>query len=305
MRRYILRRLLQGIALLVVLALVVFALARVTGNPADLLLSEDATAEDRAHLLRALGLDRPVHEQLVLFLGGAVRGDLGQSIRYRKPAVEVFFERLPNTLTLLPLALVGAVVLAIPLGLLAAVYRGTLIDRACGAIAVLGIATPSFWLGIVLIYVFSIKLGLLPSARMGGPSHYILPAVTLTCFFTAATARLTRSSILDVLDMDYVRYARLKGVPEFVVIIRHVLRNAFITILNIVALQLGILLGGSVITEFIFSWPGIGRLSLEAVYNRDYPVIQATVVVAAAFFVVINLLVDIIYSATDPRVSRK
>ena len=200
MQRFILRRLLQGTVLLAVLALVVFALARVTGNPADLLLPEDATREDRAHLLRALGLDRPIHEQLVLFLGGALRGDLGYSIRYRKPAVEVFLERLPNTLKLVPLALVGAVAMAIPLGVLAAVRRGTLIDRACGAIAVLGIATPSFWLGIVLIYVFSIKLGWLPSARMGGPGHYVLPAVTLGAFLVAGMMRLVRSSVLEILD---------------------------------------------------------------------------------------------------------
>src|SRR5688572_2149824 len=173
MQRYILRRLAQGIVLLFVLAIVVFSLARVTGNPADLLLPEDASREDRAHLLKALGLDRPVHEQLIVFMKGAVRGDLGQSIRYRKPAVEVFFERLPNTLMLVPLALLSAVVISIPLGLLAAVYRGTFIDRICGTVAVLGIAVPSFWLGIVLIYVFSILLGWLPSARMGGPAHYV------------------------------------------------------------------------------------------------------------------------------------
>ena len=172
-------------------------------------------------------------------------------------------------------------------------------------LALLGQSIPAFWAGIMLILLFAVQLGWFPPSGYGGPKHVILPAVTLALFFSAATARLTRSSILDVLDMDYVRYARLKGVPEFVVIMRHVLRNAFITILNIVALQLGLLLGGAVITEFIFSWPGIGRLSLDAIYNRDYPVIQATVVVAASFFVVINLLVDIIYSATDPRVSRR
>src|SRR3989454_6435696 len=161
--------------LLFVLALVIFGLARLSGNPADLLLREDATQEDRAHVMRALGLDRPIHEQLYLFLGGALRGDLGDSIRYRKPATEVFFERLPNTLRLLPLAMVRAIAIAIPLGVLAAVYRGTIIDRVSGAVAVLGFATPSFWLGIVLIYVFSIKLGVLPSSRMGAPSQYPVP----------------------------------------------------------------------------------------------------------------------------------
>jgi peptide/nickel transport system permease protein len=185
-QRYILRRLLQGVVLLFVLALVIFALARVTGNPADLLLPEDATADDRAHLLRALGLDRPVHEQLVNFLSGAVRGDLGVSIRYRKPAVEVFFERLPNTLMLVPLALVVAIVVSIPLGLLAAVYRGTFIDRVCSGIAV-------------------------PSARMGGPTHYILPTITLGAFLVAGMMRLVRSSVLEILDSEFVKLARIKG----------------------------------------------------------------------------------------------
>jgi len=194
---------------------------------------------------------------------------------------------------------------AIPLGIISALKRGTIFDRIGMSLALLGQSIPAFWAGIMMILLFSVTLGWLPPSGYGGLSHVILPAVTLALFFAAATARLTRSSVLDILDMDYVRYARLKGVPEFVVVMRHVLRNSFITILNIVALQLGLLLGGAVITEFIFSWPGIGRLSLDAIYNRDYPVIQATVVVAASFFVVINLLVDIIYSATDPRVSRR
>src|SRR5436309_2014436 len=181
------------------------------------MLPEDATADDRAHLERALGLDRPVYQQLTIFLKGAVRGDLGQSIRYRKPAVEVFFERLPNTLTLVPLALLAAIVVSIPLGLLAAVYRGTLIDRVCATIAVLGIATPSFWLGIVLIYVFSIQLGWLPSARMGGPAHYVLPVITLSAFLVAGMMRLVRSSVLEVLDTEFVKLARIKGLSQTVV----------------------------------------------------------------------------------------
>src|SRR5262245_21287655 len=210
MQRYILRRFLQSVVVLVVLALVVFALARVTGNPADLLLPEDASRDDREHLLKALGLDRPLPEQLWKFLGGALHGDLGTSIRYRKPAVEVFLERLPNTLTLVPLALVSALVVAIPLGLLAAVYRGTVVDRLSGAIAVLGIATPSFWLGVVLIYIFSIQLGWLPSARMGSPAHYVLPTITLAAFLVAGMMRLVRSSVLEILDTEYIKLARIK-----------------------------------------------------------------------------------------------
>jgi peptide/nickel transport system permease protein len=302
MQRYILRRLLQGVVLLFVLALVVFALARVTGNPADLLLPEDATAEDRADLLRTLGLDRPLPEQLFAFLGGAVRGDLGRSIRYRKPAVEVFFERLPNTLTLVPLALIAAVVISIPLGLLAAVYRGTLIDRACSTLAVLGIATPSFWLGIVLIYVFSIQLGWLPSARMGGPTHYILPVITLSAFLVAGMMRLVRSSVLEVLDSEFVKLARIKGLSSTVVLWKHCLRNALIPVVTLFGVFFALLVTGAIVTETVFAWPGVGRLTYEAVIFRDYPLLQAVILLKAIIVLGVNLAVDVLYAYLDPRV---
>jgi peptide/nickel transport system permease protein len=301
-QRYILRRLLQGVLLLAVLAVVVFALARVTGNPADLLLREDATQEDRAHLLRALGLDRPVHEQLGIFLAGALRGDLGQSIRYRKPAVDVFFERLPNTLTLVPLALFGAVLLAIPLGMLAAVYRGTLLDRAANAVAVLGIATPSFWLGIVLIYVFSIQLGWLPSARMGSPAHYVLPAITLGAFLVAGMTRLVRSSVLEVLDSEFVKLARIKGISEAAVLWKHCLRNALIPVVTLFGVFFALLVTGAIVTETVFAWPGVGRLTYEAVIFRDYPLLQAVILLKAIIVLGVNLVVDILYAYLDPRV---
>ncbi len=302
MQRYIVRRLLQGALLLVILALIVFALARVTGNPADLLLREDATQEDRAHLLKALGLDRPLHEQLIVFLGGAVRGDLGQSIRYRKPAVDVFFERLPNTLTLVPLALFGAVIMAIPLGMLAAVYRGTLLDRAANAVAVLGVATPSFWLGIVLIYVFSIQLGWLPSARMGSPAHYVLPAITLGAFLVAGMTRLVRSSVLEVLDSEFVKLARLKGVSELTVLWKHCLRNALIPVVTLFGVFFALLVTGAIVTETVFAWPGVGRLTYEAVIFRDYPLLQAVILLKAIIVLGVNLVVDILYAYLDPRV---
>jgi ABC-type dipeptide/oligopeptide/nickel transport system permease component len=238
-------------------------------------------------------------------VGKVIRGDFGLSFRHQEPAMKILLDRVPASLYLSLVATLLSICIAIPLGIISAIKRGTIFDRIGMTLALLGQSIPAFWAGIMMILLFSVKLGWFPPSGYGGPNHVALPAVTLAFFFAAATARLTRSSILDVLDMDYVRYARLKGVPEFVVIMRHVLRNAFITILNIVALQLGLLLGGAVITEYIFSWPGIGRLSLDAIYNRDYPVIQATVVVAASFFVIINLLVDMIYSATDPRVGKK
>jgi ABC-type dipeptide/oligopeptide/nickel transport system permease component len=301
-QRFILRRLLQSVAVLLVLALVVFALARVTGNPADLLLPEDATADDRAHLLRVLGLDRPVHEQLIFFLSGAVRGDLGQSIRYRKPAVELFLERLPNTLKLVPLALGGAVLLAIPLGLLAAVRRGTAVDRAAGALAVLGIATPSFWLGVVLIYVFSIHLGWLPSARMGGPAHYVLPTITLGVFLVAGMMRLVRSSVLEVLDSEFVKLARIKGLPWSVVVWKHCLRNALIPVVTLFGVYFSLLVTGAIVTETVFAWPGVGRLTYEAVIFRDYPLLQAVILMKAIIVLAVNLGVDILYAYLDPRV---
>jgi len=301
-QRYILRRVVQSVALLFVLALIIFALARVSGNPADLLLREDATQEDRAHLLRVLGLDRPVHEQLYLFLAGALRGDLGESIRYRKPAVEVFFERLPNTLKLLPLAMVGALGIAIPLGVLAAVYRGTFVDRASGAIAVLGLATPSFWLGIVLIYIFSIKLGVLPSSRMGGPSHYVLPAITLGLFLVAGMMRLVRSSLLEVMGSEFVKLARIKGLSQTVVIWKHCLSNALIPVTTLFGVYFALLITGAIVTETVFAWPGVGRLTYEAVIFRDYPMLQAVILLKAIIVLGVNLSVDILYAYLDPRV---
>jgi peptide/nickel transport system permease protein len=302
MQRFIARRVVQSLGVLVVLALVVFALARVTGNPADLLLPEDATRDDREHLLKALGLDRPVHEQLVKFLSGALHGDLGTSIRYRKPTVEGFLERLPNTLTLVPLALISAVDIAIPLGLLAAVYRGTIIDRLSGAIAVLGISTPSFWIGIILIYVFSIQLGWLPSARMGGPAHYVLPTITLAAFLVAGMMRLVRSSVLEILDTEYVKLARIKGLSQTVVIWKHCLRNALIPVVTLFGVFFALLVTGAIVTETVFAWPGVGRLTYEAVIFRDYPLLQAVILMKATIVLGVNLGVDILYAYLDPRV---
>lgn len=302
MQRYVVRRLLQSVVVLVVLAVVVFSLARVTGNPADLLLPEDANADDRAHLLHALGLDQPVHVQLRVFLLGALHGDLGTSIRYRQPAVQVFLERLPNTLSLVPLALATAVLVAIPLGVLAAVRRGTLVDRISGVIAVLGIATPSFWLGVVLIYVFSVKLGWLPSARMGGPSHYVLPVITLSGFLVAGMTRLVRSSLLEVLDTEFVKLARIKGLPEVVVIWKHGLRNALIPVVTLFGVFFALMVTGAIVTETVFAWPGVGRLTYEAVIFRDYPLLQALILLQATIVLGVNLVVDILYAYLDPRV---
>jgi peptide/nickel transport system permease protein len=305
MGAFLVRRFFQSIIVILGVIVITFLISRVAGDPVTLLLPPEATAEQRAYLTKDLGLDQPLYIQLVTYVSKVVRGDFGVSFRHNEPAMKLLVERIPASLYLSLVATLISICVALPLGIISAIKRGTIFDRIGMTLALFGQSAPAFWTGIMLILLVAVKLRWLPPSGFGGPINVILPALTIASFFTAATARLTRSSVLDVLDSEYVRYARLKGVPEFVVIMRHVLRNSFITILNIVALQLGVLFGNSVITEFIFAWPGIGRLSLEAIYNRDYPVIQAAVVVIACFFVVINLLVDIVYSLTDPRVSRR
>jgi peptide/nickel transport system permease protein len=302
MTRYIVNRLLQGLVLLCLVATIVFFLGRLTGNPVDLMLPEDATAEDRASMIRALGLDGPVYQQFLIFVGNALHGDLGTSIRMRQPAVEAFFSRLPNTLAIVPWAILLAMAIGIPLGVLAALNRGRMLDRAAGAIAVLGVATPSFWLGIVLIFVFSVELGWLPSGRMGGPEHYVLPVITLGAFLIAGFMRLVRSSMLDVMDSEFVKLARIKGLSEGVVIWKHCLRNALIPILTIWGVFVGNLITGAIVTETVFAWPGIGRLTYEAVIFRDFPLLQAIIILKSVLILGINLAVDILYAYVDPRI---
>jgi peptide/nickel transport system permease protein len=302
MQRYIVQRLLQGILLLILVAAIVFFLGRLTGNPADLMLPEDATPEDREALIQTLGLNRPYHEQFYIFFVNALRGDLGMSIRYREPAAQIFFNRLPNTLKLLPCTMILAIGVSIPLGILAALYRGTMLDKLAGSVAVFGIATPSFWLGIVLIYVFSVHLGWLPSARMGGFAHYVLPTITLGTFLVAGFMRLVRSSMLEVLDSEFVKLARLKGLSEFVVVMKHCLRNALIPVLTLFGVFLATLVTGAIVTETVFAWPGVGRLTFEAVLFRDYPLLQAVVILDAVLVLFVTLVVDILYAYVDPRI---
>jgi peptide/nickel transport system permease protein len=299
---FIARRLLQGLILLVLVATVVFFLGRLTGNPVDLMLPEDATAEDRAHLIEALGLDGSLFTQYVAFIGSALQGDLGTSLRMRQPAVDVFFSRLPNTLAIIPWAIVFAVAVGIPLGVVAALNRGNIADRAAGALAVLGIATPSFWLGVVLIFVFSVELGWLPSGRMGGPDHYVLPVITLGSFLIAGFMRLVRSSMLDVMGSEFVKLARIKGLSEGVVIWKHCLRNALIPVLTLWGVFVGNLITGAIVTETVFAWPGVGRLTYEAVIYRDFPLLQAVIILKAILILSINLVVDILYAYVDPRI---
>jgi ABC-type dipeptide/oligopeptide/nickel transport system permease component len=302
MAGFIARRLLQGVVVLVLVATAIFFLGRLTGNPADLMLPEDATAEDRQRLIEALGLDGSLFAQYVAFISGALKGDLGTSLRMRQPAVDIFFSRLPNTLALIPWALLLAMMVGIPLGVVAAINRGRLLDRAAGTVAVLGIAMPGFWLGIVLIFLFSVELGWLPSGRMGGPEHYVLPVITLGAFLTAGFMRLTRSSMLEVLDSEYVKLARIKGLSERVVIWKHCLRNALIPVLTLWGVFVGNLITGAIVTETVFAWPGVGRLTYEAVIYRDFPLLQAVIILKAILILCINLCVDILYAYVDPRI---
>jgi peptide/nickel transport system permease protein len=302
MMRFIVHRLLQGVVLLVLVATIVFFLGRLTGNPVDLLLPEDATAEDRISMIKALGLDGPLYQQFLIFVGNALHGDLGNSIRMRQPAVDAFFSRLPNTLAIIPWAILFAMVLGIPLGVLAALNRGNIVDSVAGTVAVLGIATPGFFLGILLIFVFSVELGWLPSGRMGGPEHYVLPVITLGAFLIAGFMRIVRSSMLEVMDSEYVKLARIKGLSEFVVIWKHCLRNALIPVLTLWGVFVGNLITGAIITETVFAWPGIGRLTYEAVIFRDFPLLQAIIILKSILILSINLAVDILYAYVDPRI---
>jgi ABC-type dipeptide/oligopeptide/nickel transport system permease component len=302
MKRYIVQRLLQGVVLLFMVAAIVFFLGRLTGNPVDLMLPEGSTPEDRITLIKALGLDGPLWRQFLIFIGNALNGDLGTSIRMREPTVDVFFSRLPNTLAIIPWAIVFAVAVGIPLGVVAALNRGNIVDRAAGALAVLGIATPSFWLGVVLIFVFSVQLGWLPSGRMGGPDHYVLPVITLGSFLIAGFMRLVRSSMLDVMGSEFVKLARIKGLSEGVVIWKHCLRNALIPVLTLWGVFVGNLITGAIIVETVFAWPGVGRLTYEAVIYRDFPLLQAIIILKSMLILAINLTVDILYAYVDPRI---
>ena len=302
MKRYVVRRLLQGVVLLCLVATIVFFLGRLTGNPVDLMLPEDASAEDRVALIKALGLDGSVWQQFLIFVGNAVQGDLGTSIRMRQPATEAFFSRLPNTLAIIPWAILLGTGIGIPLGVLAALKRGTFLDRFAGTVAVLGIATPSFWLGVLLIFVFSVELGWLPSGRMGGPEHYVLPVITLGTFLIAGFMRLTRSTMLEVMESEFVKLARIKGLSEGVVIWKHCLRNALIPVLTLWGVFVGNLITGAIVTETVFAWPGVGRLTYEAVIYRDFPLLQAVIILKATLILAINLVVDILYAYVDPRI---
>jgi peptide/nickel transport system permease protein len=296
------RRLLQSLVVLLGVSFVVFFILHLTGDPALVLLPPETSPEDVRRFREAMGFNDPFLVQYWHFLSGAVRGDFGQSVRHGEPAFGLVVERLPATFELAGAGLALALVLAIPAGIVSAVRRNTVLDYVSTVIALLGQSMPTFWLGIMLILLFSVQLQLLPSSGRGTLEHLVLPAVTLGLFTTARITRLTRSGMLEVLNQDYIRTARAKGVSNPPIVWKHALKNAAIPIVTIVGIELGTLLGGSVITETIFAWPGVGRLSVQAIYNRDYPVVQAAVFLLATTFVVVNLLVDLVYTYLDPRI---
>ena len=302
MIRYIFNRFLQGLLSLLILAVIVFILARASGNPVDLLLPPDASPADEQHMIERLGLDRSYLVQFYEYISSALRGDLGTSIRYERPASDLFMQRLPNSLSLIGVAFLICIVIAIPLGVIAATHRGTYIDKGARVIAVVGIAAPSFWVSLVLMQVFAVNLQILPAARMGGPDHYILPAFSLSFFILAGMARLLRSSMVEILDSEFVKVARIKGASETVVVWRHCLRNALIPVLTFAGMYIALLMGGAIVTETVFAWPGVGRLAYEGIQFRDYPLVQAVVLMKGTLVIAINFVVDILYSYVDPRI---
>jgi len=305
MSTFVAKRLLEMLVALLLMSMIVFALGRLTGDPIALLLSEYASEEDRIELTRQLGLDKPLLEQYAIFISNALQGDLGRSVVGERPtAVELIAERLPASLQLACAAFVLSLSIGIPLGVLAAVKRGTAVDTAARVAALLGQSVPAFWLGIVLMYFFSVQLGWLPTSGSGSLAHLVLPTVSMALFTVAAITRLVRVSMIDALGSEYIKLARVKGVPERVVIWKHALRNSLIPVLTYMGAFFATMITGAVVIETVFSWPGIGRLAYESILNRDFPVMQAVVLVMTVLFMLANLTVDIAYAWLDPRIKR-
>jgi len=302
MLRYILRRLIQAVICLLGISIIIFMLSHLSGDPALLMSPPEATPEDIEQLRVTLGLNRPLHVQYWVFISNALQGDLGESIRWGKPCLEVWLSRFPNTLLLGGAAMLFTIIVGLPTGIISAVKLGSWFDKFGKVFALMGQSLPVFWVGLMLILFFSVILGWLPTSRMGSWQHLLMPAFTLGWYFTASLARLSRSAMLDVLDSEYIKMARIKGVPESLVIAKHALRNALVPIVTLAALNLITLLNGTVITETVFNWPGIGRLIVDSIFARDYPLVQTCVLIASALFIFTNLFVDILYAYIDPRI---
>ena len=304
MIRHVVRRSLRAVAALVGVIAVVFVLLHLSGDPSYILLPLEAGPEQRALFRSQYGLDRPLAVQFVTYLGRVARGDFGQSFSFQIPALQVVLSRLPATLELTAAALLISTLIAIPAAVLAAVKRGTRYDRALMGVVLLGQSVPTFWLGMVMILVFAVRLHLFPVSGRGTLAHLVMPAVALAMWLMALLARITRSEMLEVLGQDYVRTARAKGIAERGIAGNHALRNALLPIVTVLGLQFGGLLGGAVMTETVFAWPGVGTMILDAILKKDFPVVLAGVVVVAVGFIVVNLVLDLLYAVLDPRIRR-
>jgi peptide/nickel transport system permease protein len=303
MLAYLLKRLAQSVIVVAAVVFIVFIMMFLSGDPALLLLPPDASPDDIAQFRQQMGFDRPLWEQFLSFAGSLLHGDFGRSWRFQAPVLPLVLERLPATIELAVAALVCSLLIAIPVGVISAVRRNTFFDGFAMVFALIGQSTPAFWLGIMLILVFAVQFGMFPTSGREDWDSLVLPAVTLGLTLAGRNARLVRSSMLEVLNEDYVRTARAKGLTEWRVISKHALRNALLPVITVVGLELGHLLGGAVVVETVFAWPGVGLLAVQSVLGRDYPVVQAIIVISALVFVLTNLLIDLLYTWLDPRIS--
>jgi ABC-type dipeptide/oligopeptide/nickel transport system permease component len=302
MTRFIIIRLLQSFVALIGITVMVFFLVRASGDPMSLLSAPNLSEEQYNAIKAKWGLDKPLGEQFLIYMKDLARGDLGESLVKERPVIDIISEALPNTLKLIIPSFIIGMLLALALGILAATYRDSFWDNGVKFLAVLGQALPGFWVAIMAVLIFSVNLGWFPVAGMAKPSNYVLPVATMVFFMMPGMMRLVRSSMLDVLDSEYVKLARIKGLPERLVIWKHALRNAVITPLTVAGMIFAMFITGAVITETIFNWPGIGKLLVETTFSRDFAVVQAITIIVAAFVLGINLLVDISYAYIDPQI---
>ena len=302
MKQFVIRRIGYCVLSLFLLSLTIFFFVRVTGDPATLLVEPGASPADIAAIHHQFGLDRPLIVQYALFMGSVLTGDLGQSFYYRTPVLELYWSRLPNSVMLATAAMAFSLLIGIPSGILASVQVGRFWDNAGKVFALLGLSLPSFWVGLVMILIFSVYLGWLPSSGSGTPLHLIMPAFALGWYFAASHMRLTRSSMLEVLGSEYVKLARLKGLPQSLVIAKHAFKNALIPVLTLAGINFVIMISVAVVVETVFAWPGVGRLLYEGIAFRDFPVVQGTVLMLGAMTVIVNLVVDVLYAVIDPRI---
>jgi len=303
MLHYLLKRLWHTVYVVIGISMISFFFIHLSGDPVMLMLPGDASMEEVEQLRQKLGFNDPLYVQYGRFIKKAVQGDFGESLYYHVPALDLILERLPASLELSLAAMVLALVVSIPIGIISAVYRGSALDMGSMLGALFGLSMPHFWLGIMFIMIFSVKLGWLPTSGRGTFAQLIMPALALAMSLMAMFARLTRSVMLEVLSLDYIRTARAKGLREFYVIGKHALKNALIPLVTVAGMQFGLLIGGTVIIETVFAWPGVGRLVVQAIFNRDYPLVQSIVFILALIFVAANLLVDLLYIYLDPRIS--